>query len=451
MKTLAIGLRVRGAALCTLLLLVLILTGCGPGYQNYGVLLWGGPDATIADGSLVGILSSSEIRNVFAVVAADEEEAVPTEFDRWRVRVFGSRTEAETFAEEYAQFKGVLGKSTSQGLPIRISDDNLSTMIYRLRRDEIVKVLYRQEEETNLSGLVDYWYQVLTETGVTGWVFGYNLDVAALDDAENLQETVQANDELLSGLFTSQWKPEYYLPMIRDSQYDLSRFTPGYGLFADQNAKTIRISVPEESRSFSYSELFNPRYGQYLADGTSLQITIHNTERLTVQYETIDRVVSRTFVRITESIPELIRAELDRRELLYRSILEVGTEFSSNIYGSIRFAEERQGFVWQGYGSLDPSLRPQGFSGTGTLVFDRYLNRELAAEYTGVVSMVPEQGESWQRVSWLYTLTPTGIRFEFLDFGEPATLAVASRALSPFIIFFEAETQAEDDDAAASG
>lgn len=433
--------RIHPAILPSLILafMLFFVSSCTSPYINYGVLLWapsGNEDAGIGNGDFVGIKSSSDIRNIFTVQPLPETGAEPIDLERWRVRVFSDREEAEAYAQEYAQFSQVYARSQTQGLPIRISDDNLSTMIYRLRRDETVKVLLRQEEETNLSGLVDYWYQVLTETGITGWVFGYNLDVLGGSLGQANEQDVQ-KDELLEGLFNYQWKPEYYLGMIRDKQYDLQRFTTGYGLFADREAKTIRLSVPEENIAFTYQDLFNPRYGQYLADGTSLQITIHSSERITVQYEVPGRVVARGFIRITESIPDLIQAELGRRRQVYQDIVMQGVNYVSSVYGRITLNPEEPSFSWQGFESLDPSLRSQGFSGQGRLAFDRYLGPSLRNEFTGVVSMLPEAGENWQRITWLYTITQAGIRFEFLDIGEPGSLSADRRALSPFIMFFE--------------
>jgi hypothetical protein len=70
---------------------------------------------------------------------------------------------------------------------------------------------------------MDYWFEIITENGTVGYVFGYRLDVV---DAQGVstEKQEQSDDEFLSAILNYQWRPDYYAWMIADGNYDLSRF-----------------------------------------------------------------------------------------------------------------------------------------------------------------------------------------------------------------------------------
>jgi len=418
-----------------------LITGCSSRFEGYGVVLWNPnetEDTQFANGQLVGIIQTSDIRNIYTLGNLEDDSAPSLELERWRVRMFDRQADAQEFAESFSTFAQMYARSRTQGLPMRITDDNLSTMVYRLRRDERVKVLFRQEEQVNLSGLQGYWYQGLTETGVTGWVFGVNLDIEGGDREQSSGPAL--TDELLLNFVQNTWRPESFIPMIQNRQFDLRSFSSNFGLFSDPEAKLFRLVLPQETQEFNYSSLYSPRYGQYLAEGTTLQITLTSLERAVIQYESQGRIVSLNLVTISEDLDLLVESELSRRQALLDGILKVSRQFQSPTYGRIEFLDNAR-FSWNGYETIQSDILPPGFNVNGRVVFDRYLSENLRNEYTGVLSFLPPLGESWPRMTWLYTLSPEGLRLEHYGTNNEVGQEVTSRALSPFIVFFQTQAQ----------
>ena len=415
---------------------ILSLISCSGRYQGYGVILWQSdvdPPRGLENGAVVGVVTISELRDVFGIEPLGVEQPPNQELPRSRVQFFNRLQEAEAFAQEFTPFRDVFAISRTQGLPMREQDDNVSNMVYRLRQGERIKILYRQAEQTDLSGLVSYWYRALTESGIMGWVFGFNLSIIDPNQQEVVQD-ILARDEALQNFFTNTWRAESFIPMIRNRQFDLNTFSSSYGLFPDFENNSIRLELPGESRVFEFTNIFSPRFGQYQAEGTSLIFTITSPERVVIQYNQDGRIVSRNFVLITEDIDSLVQGELARRQGLLDSILSLGTSFTSTIYGTLTF-ESNGNFQWQGFETLQSDIIPAGFNGQGRIVFDRHISAALRSEYTGVVSFVPRSGQSWPRIMWLYTLQPDGIRLEHLSTGTGSAALITQRALSPLIMF----------------
>ena len=115
---------------------------------------------------------------------------------------------------------------------------NNAKQVYILRKDEIIKVLYKGKGAAVMSGqtaLEGDWLRVLTSDGTYGWCFSYNLTLfnEADEDAFSVVEQEIVVDETLESLLNTNWYPESYGTMINRKRVDLDRikstvaFDPG--------------------------------------------------------------------------------------------------------------------------------------------------------------------------------------------------------------------------------
>ena len=149
--------------------IALALVSCGERTVGTGVVLWsdGGPLAT---GALVDVVEESTIEDRYLVRAASadrRQDPVPVA-PRWRVRVFADPEQAAAFAARYADFVDVYAYAARRGLPVRAQASATAGIVYKLREQEVTKVLERGAEPEQVGSFENYWYQVLTEDGTEG-------------------------------------------------------------------------------------------------------------------------------------------------------------------------------------------------------------------------------------------------------------------------------------------
>lgn len=425
-----------------MLLFLLAVTGCGTNAIGYGVVLLADEEMSaqgLKNGDLVTLASESDILDSYTIVQNTEEESVTLDVPRWRIQSHETREAAQAFQAQFIPYATIYGRSGRQGLPIRSTAQNTSPLVYRMRRDEEIKIISRHQEQTNIAGLEDYWYEVLTETGVRGWTFGYDLtlvDASETVDASSQSAASQGydpDDPLQAVLFEKTWRPEYYLPMIRDSQFNLELFRPEFGFFANAEQRIFTIRLKDYQRDFPFSSLYSPRYARYQAEGSSLQITVSTPDRIVLEFEEAGAIRSEVFTAITEDIGEVIQEEQEDRIAKYQMILDRGTQLTSSHYGSIQLFPDFR-FTWTGYQRLGANFLPRGFDGTGRIAFTTYLGSNLTNQYTGVITLT---SPVWGSKPFLFEMINTGIRLEPATSSTGPVPVVINRDLSPLIMFFE--------------
>jgi hypothetical protein len=413
-----------------LLLLFLFLASCSGGGEGYAVVLWPDADSGLAEGDLLPVSAVSESRGVVSVSTGQSQ----IEVDAWRVLVFPERAGAEAFQEDFAPWSGTYGRAMRTALPVRERADRTTTRVYRLREGELVKVLDRSDEVVNEGGLRGYWYQVLTSEGVSGWLFGYHLELTGAA-GRSLEPDVQgaAAARLLEDISAVEWRPEYYEEMITSGQIVLERFGSRFGLFGNPEAQEIRIVLPDLQRTFSYETPSMPDSTTIRLDGNDVILRLVGDRRLEVEFTVSGRTRTTRFVRIEEDLQEIVAAERERRLRELEGILSRGNGLVSTAFGRMEISDE--GVVtWTGFDRLVPTILPATFGGTASIEFSLFLSDQLRGRYDGAMRMNLGSGQS---SVFLYTLVEDGLRLVFV----PPNLVneenvVSDEPISPVVMFY---------------
>ena len=423
----------RSACALLVVLLALVLSSCSRNL-GYGVLLWSEDDDEVPSGTVIGILSESEIQDSYEykVPGTDGMMSIP----RWRVQFFETEAEAAAASAEYSDLATVYARATRNALPMRsapeLKNDNI---VYRLRSGETVKLVSRAEDTSDLSGLVSYWYTALTETGIEAYVFGYELDLFdALDPAAEFAESGTV-DPLIQLLVGGIWRPVYFADMIANRAYDLDLFRPEYGLFPDVENNRLELVLPYHTTTFEYLQITNVGPRRYLAEGTNLQITFNRGDELSIQYVYEEEQFILALQRVAGDIEEFVDAELQRRTDAYSRVQETGPVFSSGSYGRIVLMEDGR-FNWTGYERLVTTVIPPSLGTGGSVEMNLYLGPVLSDDFDGAIAFKFDGAAN--PVVFAYVVVPDGIRMMYVPLSDLQENIVTGEGVASITLFLSA-------------
>ncbi len=433
-----------GIAACLLCLLALLLLSCGPHTVGYGVILWGDASGQGATGAVVGILKKSDTDNT--VIMAIPGESKPREYPTGRVRVFPVKAEALQYAASYAASLttwAVSQKLDPPPLPVRDQPRQEGRPVYKLKPGQLVKVVSRSANRETVKPYEDYWYEVVTEDGYSGFCFGHYLKVfQTTGDPSAEASRIRSQDETLDRILGGTWRPDWFLDSIGTGSIDLSRFREDVGLFPMPADKLFRLTTPQYSVDFRYDRIDRAAQDTYVAVGTSLRITVLSDTRISVTYRYKDQEIGASYSIVTDDVAEVISREQKRRQDIFDGLRAKGPALVSSAYGRIRL-EEGMRFSWQGFQRLVPAVIPGRAAGKGRVDFAYHAARDLAAEFDGVItflfddaSAAGEPAAGAPSASFLYKSVPGGVRFTSLGkeaFSDPAAIRPG---LSPVVIYF---------------
>lgn len=416
-----------------------LFTSCGS-TLGWSVLLWNNTEHQIVDGTVVRVYIKSNISHVYVVAVPNSKEKI--ELPVWQITEPVGHHKAKKYALRYAEYAQTYATVSFDGLPIREEPVNTSKQVYRLKKDEKVRVLYKGKGQSVTNGkgaLKGEWLRVLTSSGTQGWCFSYNLRLykASLDGEnqssqnDNEEESV---DTQLESVLANKWYPDYYADMISSGRIDPSRMNTSYCFDCGSESGTVRISLPGVSVSYPYSGTTKTKDNVYEFNGTSVKLTVRNENAIVVQYSDNDgRLSSAGFITISENVEELVSAEQQRRSNEFEQLLVYGPQFRSSNYGRL-VLKDGGSFTWSDYKLLVPSVIKKEARGAGSVSIKYFISDALKVSYDGVLTFKFSGMEN--EVNFLYKIADGGLRLEDATDAEIKNNIVTSRGPSPVVVFF---------------
>ena len=421
---------------------------------GWGVLLWTADDPFVPSGTVLPVYIRSNIDRVW-VVGLPAGLRTSDGLDKIEVplahlELVGNRARAETRAQEFGPFARTYAETLQVGLPIRANPDNNARRVYRLRENEIIKVLAVSERGVSPLGvtgqpLPGQWYRVLTEDGTIGYAFSYRLRFFEHTGGE-LAAPEFVVDENLGGsdlelLMSRTWLPESHLAMINSGRINLDELSRRWHFNPGRGTNVAQIVVPGINQLFPYAAIVYNGNRSWHFEGTTLSAQLRSDTSLAVQFtESGGGIRPLTFVSLPVDIDELIVQERDRRAALYDIIFSHGPVFTSSNFGTIIFEEDGT-FTWRGFDLLIPQHIPRTAQGRGTVSMDLFLSPALGDLYSGAFTMrfAGSDGSEVAALRSIYSLDSRGFRLEIVPEASIDGVTVARRAASPMVMFFFAE------------
>ena len=408
--------------------------------MGYSVLLWNIPEQEMQAGQVLPVYIKSNISHVYVVSnAAGEKFEIPL----WQLTEPVKKSKVNALVEKYSENAHTYASVKLDGLPCRAEPVNTAKQVYRLRKGEIIKILYKGNGAKPMAGknaLEGDWYRILTDDGTLGWCFSYNLNLYETDASGARiggQEIVEEEEEDKAYVQICQnvWYPEYFRSMIDSKDIDISKLHPSYKFSIDTENNKVTLNTLSIHENWNYEGYTKTDDREYTLKNIPIKIIYKTSAFIVLRYtDTSGKPQDLNFVTVAEDISEIIAKEKERRNQEYMQIWSHGPIYTSSSYGKLTFNEDSV-IQWTGFKLLVPNVIPVGSKNTGSAVVKYSLTKSLKANYDGVVTF--KFDNSSDEVNFLYKLEGDSLRLEDTIGASKNGTQITSRGTSPVIIYFK--------------
>ena len=422
------------------LLSSVIFTSCKDKVMGYSVVLWNIPESNIQSGDIIPVYIKSNISHVYI---AGDHDGNKIEVPLWKMTNPTSKRKVSKVQAKYADEAHTYAHVKIDGLPCRAEPVNTSKQVYRFRKNEIIKILYKGEGQQPMSGskpLEGDWYRILTNDGTEGWCFSYSLNLFELDEngeivGGNKIVIEEEKDDKWERIISNVWYPERFSQMIKRNNIDLDELNAAYRFVINTTNNKVILNTKDIHEAWDFTGYKKTDDKEYTIDGIPLKIIYKNPNYIVLRYtDSSGKPQDLDFVIIEEDLNTIVTNEKTRRTDEYNKIFEHGPKFKSSSYGTLTLTQEGT-FKWTGFKLLVPSIIPNGNKTVGTVSVKYSVSKSVLNNYDGVLTFkfegLPEE------VNFLYKLEDGGIRFEDTTTAEFTGNQLVSRGSSPVIIYFK--------------
>ena len=417
----------------------LVLSSCS-GIMGYSVVLWNIPEQKLADGTVVPVYIKSNISHVYVIKVPNSRDKV--EVPLWQLSEPQSKGKAKKLAQKYAAYEHQYATCALDGLPIRADKVNTSKQVYRLRKDEVVRLLCEGEGQAVMAGknaMEGKWLNVLTDDGTQGWCFSYNLrpftmNVDGTVNNGNNSSAAVEKDDVLDDMLAKKWYPESYSAMIKSGNIDLDNMQSTFGFDTGHDSDQVSLILADIDEEYQYSGVTKKSDNVYAFTDTPFEVTIRGKSLIVVQY-TDENGMPRTynFITLDANVDELISNEKDRRSQANTALRSLGPNFKSSNYGMLSFAENNS-FRWTDNSLLVPSIISKDAGAEGKVSLRYSLAGNLKNKWDGVLTFKFNGMDG--DVSFLYKMEKNGLRLQDATQAEFDGNTIKSSAASALVMYF---------------
>ncbi len=423
------------------ILLSFLLVSCSDKIMGYSVVLWTIPEHQIESGQVVPVYIKSNISHVY-VIGTESGEKI--EVPLWQLTDPVKKGKVSGVAQKYAEFANSYASVKLNGLPSRAEPVNTAKQVYRLRKGEIVKILYKGEGTAPMTGgkpLPGEWFKILMNDGTQGWCFSYNLALFQMDKngeqiGGEVVETSEEVDTRFDELIKNSWYPDYYSTLISSGNIDLSRLSANYKFVIDLENEKVSLNMNKIHESWKYEGYTKTDDNEFTLTNVPIIVFYKRADYIVIRYtDESGKPQDINLVAISEDLSEIIAQEKERRNQVYMQLVQMSPELSSSNYGTLELKEDGT-FKWSKYKLLVPSVIPAGVKNAGTATIKYTLSKPLQANYDGVITFnFDSSNGTTEEVNFLYKIEESGLRLEDTNGASFKGNQITSRGSSPTIVY----------------
>ncbi|MBO7582797.1 MAG: SH3 domain-containing protein [Treponema sp.] len=414
------------------------LISCKDKVMGYSVLLWNLPEYKIQSGDILPVYIRSNISQVYVVGIDGEKVEIPL----WQLTDPVKKAKVGSVSKKYQECAHTYASVKIDGLPCRAEPVNTAKQVYRLRKGEVIKLLYMGNGQAPMTGgqpLEGDWYRILTKDGTQGWCFSYNLNLYETDEngeqvgGQILEEEAEDDNYYIS-ILDKAWYPDSFSTMISSGNIDISKLHPSYNFTIDTVNNKVSLNMSGIHESWDYTGYTKTDDYEYTLNDIPIIIIYKKSTFIVVRYTgESGKPQELNLVTLDDDINAIVAAEKERRADAYSKVASSTGELSSSSYGKLSLNTDGT-FKWSGYKLLVPVVISAGAKTAGTCSVKYAVSKELAASYDGVLTFKFEG--TTDEVNFLYKLENDGLRLEAANDATYNGILVTGRSSSPLIMYF---------------
>lgn len=408
--------------------------------MGYSVALWNIPEQQVAAGEIIPVYIKSNISHVYVAGLSDDAKF---EVPLWQLTVPEKKKTVSQTALKYQDYASFYASAKIDGLPIRAQTVNTAKQVYRLRKGESVKILYKGTGQAVMAGknpLEGDWLRVLTSDGTQGWCFSYNLALYETDKSgeriggEEIVEE-EKTDSYMETVIANTWYPDYFKSLIDSNNIDLNRLNSSYRFYIDEANKKVTFQTADFRESWDYDGYTKRDNKEYQLNGIPIVVFYKNAGFIVLRYTGASgKPQDLNFATISGSLSDIVSAERDRRTNDYKKVYTHGKEYKSNTWGTLSLTEDGA-FRWIGNKQLvNQSIISATAKSGGTVSAKYVVSKKLKENYDGVLTFLFD-GASGE-VNFLYKLEDGAMRLEDASNATFDGNMVRSRGSGALILYF---------------
>lgn len=417
-----------------------ILMSCSSKIMGYSVVLWSNAETGTQSGQVVPVYIKSNISHVYVI---GNEVGEKIEIPLWQLTEPVKKGKVKNLQAKYTELAKTYASVKTDGLPARAEAVNTAKQVYRLRKGEVIKLLYKGKGQAPMTGgkpLEGDWYRILTEDGTQGWCFSYNLniyevsgtDIANASVSEEKEETTDAAYQVVTA---NVWYPDYFRSMIDTKNIELNKLHPSFNFKIDEENKKVSLNTPAIHQVWDYEGYTKTDERQYTLKGVPIIIVYKKADFIVLRYtDESGKPQDLNFVTISENLDDIVNEEKDRRTNAYLQVWSHGPVFQSDSYGKITLNEDGS-FRWSNFRLLVPSVIQANAKNVGTASVKYTISKSLAETYDGVLTF--KFDAMADEVNFIYKIEDDGILMEDTVGAQIKGNQITSRGTSPVRIFFK--------------
>ena len=221
------------------------------------------PEKHLLDCEILPVYIKSNISHVYvAGVKTKAEDGTETvekiEVPLWQLTEPGKYKDVLKRVPKYQECARTYAKVKIDGLPCRAEAVNTSKQVYRFRKGEIIKILYKGKGQIPMSGskpLPGDWYRILTENGTQGWCFSYSLELFQTDENGNMPQNQTVDEEVdedkyFPTILNKNWYPDSFKTLIDAGNIDLTTLNASYFFRIDIETEKVILNLSDIHESW---------------------------------------------------------------------------------------------------------------------------------------------------------------------------------------------------------
>jgi len=419
--------------------LSIFLCSCSDKIMGYSVLLWSVPEYEMQSGDVVPVFIKSNISHVYVAGAPNGEKI---ELPLWQLTEPQKKGKIKNIAARYQDNANIYASVKIDGLPCRAEAVNTAKQVYRLRKGEVIKILYKVKGQAPMTGgkpLEGDWYRILAKDGTQGCCFSYNLNLYEADlnglPLGGVAVEEEESDGIVESISDKIWYPDYFDTMIKSGNVDLNRLNTAYQFKIDTENKKVTLNFNKIHEAWDYDGFTKIDDYEYELTGIPVKIVYKNQRFIVLRYTgESGKPEELNFVFIDADLEEVIGNEKARRAQAYLQVWSHGPIYKSSSYGTITFNEDGT-FHWSNFKMLVPSVISSTAKNTGMVSVKYAVGKNVAPNYDGVLTFRFSGLD--EDVNFLYKLEDGGIRMEDTTNATFNGNYVTARTSSPTIMYFK--------------